>query len=412
MKTIELQPVKRCPKCQRLIPQHLNTCPYCEGHYTIPRPEPDDDETTRIITPPRQPMSPKTKKRIIFGVGAAAALGLIIFGVVYLMSALRLNRSILEPFSADEIASIAQDHPDFRDQYQLIETMRDVIKDEGRETEYEDVTYKDMIAYLDKCADEQWCSDIIEKAQEEYEEKFHQPLLSKVKAEEKKWRDYIEEHDPNKYLVITPHERYVDDDWCWRPGFYYELSFPKGSIRDCSAHCGLVSKTTGDWHSNAEEWSDLADLRDRNVNESYRWSNVSSYTQDIYDNYSMYAELYSVTLNNGTVISTDDIDNVPQAARQYIDNPKAPNAEARFIRECIDKDYPFPDEYIGKALDKALKDLNPLCHRLVKYVSKHDHNFSVPMGTKVRLLNSGDDTDDDSDDTLYDSAVCDTAYWE
>lgn len=105
-------------------------------------------------------MDPKTKKRIIYGTGAAAVLGLIVFGVLYLMSALRLNKSILEPFSPDEVASICEDRPDFREQYQTIEGLREIITDEGREAEFEEISYKDMLEYLDKRADQEWCSDI------------------------------------------------------------------------------------------------------------------------------------------------------------------------------------------------------------------------------------------------------------
>lgn len=408
MTFIDYQPVKRCPKCGRLIPENLDTCPYCEGDYTFERPmrEPDD-ETTRVIKP-RQPMDPKTKKRILYGIGGAAILGLIIFGIVYIMGTMRLNKSILEPFDADDITTICKDHPDFREQYAIIEQMRDFILEAGLKEEYGDITYKDAIAFIDRVNDEKWVQETVEKASSEFEDKFHKPILSKVKAEEKKWKDYIEEHDPNKYLVVTPHERYVDDDWCWRPGFYFDLEFPKGNIRDCSVHYGLVSDYNNDWDDTCDEWGDLANLRERNVSNDYRWLNVSSYAQDIYDTRHTRVEIQSVTLNDGTVISVDDVENnVPQSARQYINNPGSD--DSAFIRECIDSNYPLKSEYVGNVMREAYKKDFPLIFKLID-TEMHKHGYAIDLYLKSRHSGSfGPEADIavETADVDYDSA-----YWE
>lgn len=393
MTIIDFQPVKRCPKCGRLIPQHLDTCPYCQGDYSLRRPEAAPES---VITP-RQPMDPKTKKRILLGIGAAAIIGLVIAGVMFIMSALRLNKSILETFDTDEISAICEDHPNFRQQYETIGLMRDFIKSQGLEDEYGDITYKDAITFIEKTTDEKWVQEIIDKATKNYEEKFHAPILPKVKAEEKKWKDYIEEHDPNKYLVVTPHERYVDDDWCWRPGFYFDLEFPKGNIRDCSVHYGLVSDYNNDWDDSCDEWGDLANLRERNVSNDYRWLNVSSYAQDIYDDHHTRVEVYSVTLNDGTVISVDDVENnVPQTAREYIGNPG--RDDSAFIRECIDKNYPLKDEYISRILQDEVKALNPLIYKLLELMGNQDQ--AINLVNSPRLM-----------DIPVDSVAVDTAAW-
>lgn len=97
----------------------------------------------------------------------------------------------------------------------------------------------------------------------------------------------------------------------------------------------------------------------------------------------MRVDIQSVTLSDGTVISVDDVENnVPAAARNYIDNPHAPNAEANFIRECIDSNYPFVDEYKFKALDKALKDVNALCHKLAT-LAEQNRGLRIPIGVNA-----------------------------
>lgn len=395
MKIIDLQPVKRCPKCGRLIPQHLDTCPYCEGEYTLTRPQREpDSQATRPAPAPRQPMSPKTKKRILYGIGAAAALALIAFGIVFIMSTLKLNRSILKTYTEDEITSICKDHPNFREQYAMIGPLREYINNEGIQSEYEDISYKDCIEYIEKIQDKAWNEEIQNKAKRDHEEKFRTPVLSKLKAETAKWEKYIQEHDPNKYLVITPHERNIEDDYDWYnyAGFYYTLQFPKGNIKDCSAHCGLVSRSDHEWRSNAEEWSDLAALQRANINANYRWNAYTSLLDNVYDNYTMRVELYSVTLNDGTIITIDDIEeNVPKAAKAYIDDKSETN-EARFIRECIDKDYPLLSEYIANAYDNALKNVNPLIFKLLE-----------------RMSGKRTDDDDDHYQDYVDEVVAETA---
>lgn len=393
MTIIDFQPVKRCPKCGRLIPQHLDTCPYCQGDYSFRRPEAAPES---VITP-RQPMDPKTKKRILFGIAGAAIIGLIIWGVIFIMGAMRLNKSILKPFTPDEVTAICKDHPNFDKQYAIIEQMRNFINEAGIQEEYGDITYKDAIAFIDRVNDEKWTQETMEKAISEYEEKFHKPILPKVKAEEEKWKKYIEEHDPNKYLIVTPHERYVDDDWCWRPGFYFDLEYPKGNIRDCSVHYGLVSDYNNDWDDNCDEWGDLANLRERNVSNDYRWLNVSSYAQDIYDDHHTRVEVYSVTLNDGTVISVDDVENnVPQTAREYINNPSSD--DSAFIRECIDNNYPLKDEYISRILQDEVKALNPLIYKLLELMGN--------QGQAINLVNSPRLMD-----IPVDSVAVDTAAW-
>lgn len=401
MTIIDFQPVKRCPKCGRLIPQHLDTCPYCQGDYSFRRPEAAPES---VITP-RQPMDPKTKKRILLGIAGAAIIGLIIWGVIFIMGAMRLNKSILKPFTPDEVTAICKDHPNFDKQYAIIEQMRNFINEAGIQEEYGDITYKDAIAFIDRVNDEKWTQETMEKAISEYEEKFHKPILPKVKAEEEKWKKYIEEHDPNKYLVVTPSQKYIEDGWYYYPGFNYELEFPRGPISDCNVHCGLVNIYSDEWHGSCQSYSDLDDLRMHHPGYDSYWTGEYSFYQDIFETWTMKAEVLSVTLNDGTVISVDDVENnVPQTAREYINNPNSDDSP--FIRECIDTNYPLKVDYVNNYYTGILRKDFPLIYKLFE-TEMPKRGFFIDLTINSNSHSSFEvPTDYDAD-----SAVCETAAW-
>lgn len=77
MTRIDFKPVRRCGKCNHLIPADLNDCPYCHGEEeptSYPRHEATRQEVVKQTE--RQPMDPKTKKRLL-AMGGIALLAII-----------------------------------------------------------------------------------------------------------------------------------------------------------------------------------------------------------------------------------------------------------------------------------------------------------------------------------------------
>lgn len=89
---------------------------------------------------------------------------------------------------------------------------------------------------------------------------------------------------------------------------------------------------------------------------------------DFWDDYDLRATIHSVTLKDGTHISNDDINKVPETVRNYFSNHDE-DSETQMIVDQIDKNFIGAKQYAFDALQKALQERDPVCYELVERVN-------------------------------------------
>jgi hypothetical protein len=87
-----------------------------------------------------------------------------------------------------------------------------------------------------------------------------------------------------------------------------------------------------------------------------------------WDKYTMKVTVNSVTLSGGKTISSSDKDKVPQAVKDYLDDPSEYN-ETALIKSQIDPEYKDLGEYVAEYVNSELSKRNPLCY---EFITKFD----------------------------------------
>ena len=132
MTLIDLKPVRRCGECFHLIPAAMKNCPYCHGDVkarpSAPAEAPQADEAVKFQM---KPLSPQTKKRLLWGAAACAVLvvGILVWQTV--ANSMVLGKSILEPLDESTVTSKTEDNPDFARFYSEVSELRDYIKSDA-----------------------------------------------------------------------------------------------------------------------------------------------------------------------------------------------------------------------------------------------------------------------------------------
>lgn len=365
MKTIKLRSVKRCDNCHHLIPYNYKSCPYCQGTYF----EKSEQEGLPVEEPAKikltmPTISAKTKKNIVWALVSAAVIVGAVFGVQYYQKLHRLDKSITEELSMDDIEEIEKDYPGFALKYDIIDRLRSSIQDDSSNEKYKTITYSEMMQYMDQISDAEMSQKLIAQAELAFDSIYHKPLVPEVDAVVKRWSAYIEDNTIKNYIQVECHERYVYESPYYKAGFYFTIEYPKGKVQDCQAHYGLVSQYSDSWEYDCNSYGDLSALEERCEANEYRWNNKYSYSEDIYDYYKMKCEITSVTTSEGRVITADDLDRVPSCVNNYIQSQNKAS-EIALIRELIDPEYPDEDECVAQMYNEELKKINPNCYELL-----------------------------------------------
>ncbi|MBQ0141545.1 MAG: hypothetical protein KBT06_01880 [Prevotellaceae bacterium] len=379
MRIINKKPVKRCEKCNHLIPLHFDKCPYCEGTVLVKHGIPESNNTeiddTEFHMPP---LSKKAKKRILYAGIAVVAVGLVAIIISLISSLFVLNKTIFEPIDDEELQSLIDDDPGFAAKYQWIAVMRDNIVLEEEKALYEKVTYKELCDFIDVYTDTAKCNEIARKANEEFNEKYYNPIIPKLEAKIEEFTEYINTHDVENYLEIEVGKRYEYEHGRYYPGFYFTLSFPTEQILDCRVRYGMYNKKWGYLHYSARGEANLEELQEMCESARYRWTDISSFSPNIYDEWELDFEILSVTKANGEVISPEEARKVvTPVVLEYLEDPYE-YTELLFIREQIDSNFPDRNDYIYKKLDEELDAINPICNKLVNRFN--DTRCSLPCG--------------------------------
>lgn len=369
---IDLKPVRRCGKCQRLIPADRTRCPYCSGEFVgIPHGVPRTCHPETSEPKERKPMSPETKKKMMIGAGVAAVAIIVLIVVNMIQGMYRLDKSILEPLDPNDVAAIIKDDPQFRKVYELTNTIREQVRTPEDKAKYGEITYKRLRDYMNYFGNKMYTDEQIEVFRKNYESEIHEPVKPKVDELVKKWQKFVEENDVNKYLEIQVQTSYTTDGWgTSHPAWYFVIKTPKGKLADCdvTVECKNPEQGYESYGTSTQHFGSLEELQEQvgRDNQKY-WVNVTN--SDFWNEYQMIPTINSVTLANGKVITADAANEVPETVKAYLDNKNA-DTEFAMIKELIDKTYPSENEYAAKQLEKKLQELDPLCYELLTKVSR------------------------------------------
>lgn len=357
MKQIVFNKVKRCCKCGHLINAALEECPYCAGtvharHYEFAEKK-ADEESPR---PPRKPMSPETKKKLMWGGIAVVIIIAAVFGISKYLETRLINRSVTEELTYEEVGKIEEKYPAFTECYMQLSTIdRSSIADSLK-----DLTYLDMYEYYNKLNDGDFVSEVYIEAENSYENDVHSKYKQSVDSIIGKWEEYITAHNPELYIKMKPETSYYSDGWSSHPAFSLSYVTKNDSVAEYSITFYPVSDATGEKLS----WANKETLGSSEIpfapNVRYY---TSRYGTDFWDDNSLKCETAYVRLNDGTEYFISDMNNVPASVKAYIEDKNTDN-ETRMIRAELDPDYKTVDQYQAFRYDKALKDFNPLAYDL------------------------------------------------
>jgi len=381
MKTLDFKPVKRCGRCNHLISQRLTECPYCKGKSFLTHKNQIVAEEPVNLTMPKMELTARQKK---IGVGLLA-LAAVIFGIVsltqYILDSRALNKSILEPLSESVLEKQAQKDEHFSSFYDQVSTIREALKTPEDQKKYESVTYKQLKEFLIYYSDNFYCEKVEKDARKQFDETVLAPLQPQINGLKEKWEKYIEDHDVSKFLTVEVIPSGFSDDWYYYyPAFYFKITEPKGTLKDCS-----VDLECYDHYDNIDSYNsitgiDLEIMKRCNSKENRRYGNMCS--SNFWDNYEYRPVVRSVTLKNGTTISEKDIENVPETVKNYIEDPNEQTQE-RLIVDQIDPQFKGADHYIYQIIQADLKEKDPICYELVDRVNNGSSWTSIPRGFKT-----------------------------
>lgn len=380
-----LVPVMRCPVCGHLIPKNRQTCPYCSNAEvkvpTVPQGPKSSSAASNVSQasqPTQSPVQKPTPKQMNKGVRkgliiggslvVAAILGVLVWRLV--SDARVLKQSILEPLTQKQLEANSKNHPQLIEYADLFRQMRDEVIGTPEEATYRAITYEQMIDYLDFLSSDTEREKLQNKALTAYAD-YRKPYDVKFQTEADRWTTFYNEHDPSAYLDLTFHTRYEsEEDYYYTnyyPAFWVEIAYPKGAIKDCEVFFGLWSDNYQEWHYDATAMLSLKELRECKESANYYFQHVSSTSPDIYDYYSLRYEIRSVTLSDGTIISTSGREEIPHEMLQYIEDP-TPEYKDEAISAVVDSNFQGQEEYVDSYTEKYMEQKDKLCFDLISKV--------------------------------------------
>ena len=346
----------------------MSECPYCKGTVHVPKASDDSVETL-----PEFKLTPKQKRIGMLLLASLAAIAGIAGLVNFITEYRLLNKSILEPLSESRIEQQTKKDADFAHFYAEASIIRDALKTTEDQEKYKDVTYKQLKEFLIYYGDKEYCDMVENEARKQHTAEIMSKVKPKIDDLKQKWETFIAEHNPAQYINIEVvedgygySEMVFFGDYTKYPRFHFKSSEPKGAISDGKFTLECFNNE-GANTSMISENIDYEFVKVHNSKEKYL--QLAKYPQtDFWDIYNLRAIVHSVTLKDGTRISDDDIEQVPETVRNYLDR-RDEDSEAQMIIDQIDKKFVSAKKYSFEALHKALMKHDPVCYELVERVN-------------------------------------------
>lgn len=280
------------------------------------------------------------QSKIIVAVACTlAGLSLIATSVTLgLVLGSKMNKNIFEPLPYSYVIKKEASKPGFADFYKTVEEARATVNP----FLYSKLTYKKLYKFVSRYySDSTFCKDLAYKAIVAHEQEWHAPVVNQLQAEKNRWEDYLLKHDVNRYLKVNVHKTYYDGS---HPCVYFSYSEPMGKLKDASL--SWYCKDT------KSEWYTLYQIKDRNSpTRAWYWPRI--YNSSFWSNHWPVLTVTSVTLADGTRITSQDLKSVPASIKDYIDNPSLENEE-RAIIDLINPNYQPRSTAVKAAIDGGL----------------------------------------------------------
>lgn len=293
---------------------------------------------------------------IIIALGGAVA--------VVILNVAALRTSVYEPLSDRRVHKVAERYPGFMSAYDLAREKAE----QARYSEFKELTYVRVYEFKQNYLNnEDFEERIRQRTKEEYTRKYLNPNQLRIDETLRRWKQYTEEHDPNRYLQITVHTNYFKEESWYsyydRPQWWFTISEPNGKVSKANVFVVPRDKN-GKKHEAVNGWTySLSELK--RAGAKSRAEHMERIDDaSFWDRYTMQVTVNSVKLADGREIKASDLKNVPASVRTYLANKTEDNLVA-MVKDQIDPDFQSRDEYVAAALEQALKERDELCYRFL-----------------------------------------------
>ena len=306
--------------------------------------------------------SRRTLKYLLLG--GVAFIVLVAAGILawYFVSNARiLKKSIMDPLTTKELQTAEKKDPRLSDHIDFVYQAQNACVGTPKEDTYRPITYERLLDFLS--IDEQKVEVDAQSAYDSYCKQYD----AKVNQLVDKWSDYIQNHDPSRYLSLSFNLRYMTSgegsSARYYPGFWVDITYPRGEIADCVVAFALANKENGNILDGSNAVVSLNDLKTYTKSADYRY-NITRSEPTFYDEYRYVYEVRSVTLKDGSYFSLAYRDKVPREMLQYLQQPCA-EYKGYVISELIDPDFEDEDLFFSNYRWKFYNERDSLCNALL-----------------------------------------------
>lgn len=319
-------------------------------------------------------LTKKEKKIALWSVILSAICAFLFALWIFIFVGINYSKSVYKELSDSQIQQIDESYSGFSSLYYSARNMAEQSEADNTESQYKDISYKDLHKFTKSYLNN---DDFINKqtsaAEKAFNKIFDSEYQQKIDAEKKKWEEYIEKHDVNKYLTVeTVTDYYRESDYWstyYRPSFYFKYTEPNGKLNNASITFSPMNSSGYVDHS-YDHTVTLSEIKDGFATKD----NPRHYTRiddsDYWDNHTMNVVINSVTLADGNVIKNNAND-VPKVVKDYFEDPNDETTDA-FIRELIDENYQSKDEYTKAYIKDALKKADP---KVFEFFEKYGNSY-------------------------------------
>ena len=388
----------QCKHCGAQMSDKSEACPVCgtpvDG--AMPPELPTEQNSGQA---PKKPFN----KLLVLGVVGGVALVGIIVAIVLFAKSTGINSSIYKPLKESVVSKQDKKYDDFSGFYSMVQQMTQASIEKGEQSKYQKITYRRLTKYmyevykdlyistpsLSTIYSEDWDDAIappayeegyeyIEKryefqetamksAREQYDKQHRESILPLLNGKKKEWEEYIENHKPENYLVITPQYGYKTEGTFfidYRPKFYFEIKEPKGRLSDANVVFYVVDKKGNNFIE--PQNISLSELKYYDSKDNYKYFTKID-DESFWNNHSIKLEIISVSQGR-TKIQKDDVEKISEVVKNYLSKPDYSN-ESQFIRLYIKADYPIYEHYVEDFVLAKMKESDPLCFEFLQTYS-------------------------------------------
>lgn len=306
----------------------------------------------------------RQKRGLIIAFCSAIVIALAGAVTVVILNVAALRTSVYEPLSDHRVHKVAERYPGFLSAYDLAREKAE----QARYSEFKELTYVRVYEFKQNYLNnEDFEERIRQRTKDEYTRKYLNPNQLRIDETLRRWKQFTEEHDPNRYLQITVHTNYFKEESWYsyydRPQWWFSYTEPNGKVAKANIFVCPRDKN-GKKHEAVNGWTysfyEIKRASSKNRAEHMERIDDAAF----WDRYTMQVTINSVTLADGREIKASDLKQVPASVRTYLANKTEDNLVA-MVKDQIDPDFMSRDEYVAAAVEQALKERDELCYRFL-----------------------------------------------